>query len=537
MSRTKCRISTGLLCLLTAACVFGADNVYDVRDYGARPDGKTLCTKSIQKAIDECAERGGGTVYLPPGRWLTGTVYLADNVTIELENGCTILGTTDKSQYGPPRQLLGAEGEQYSTWAIFAGKGLRSIAIRGRGTIDGQGSHFKYKNGARPKNLYFEDCQDVLIEGVRLRSAGSWMQHYRDCDRLTIRDIAVFNHVSYNNDGLNIDSCRDVTIVGCMIDSDDDAIVLKSLSTKPTENVTISDCVISSHCNAIKMGTESGGGFRNITVSNCTICSPRYSRKIYGRQRGLAGVALEIVDGGTLDRVAISNLTIKGVTVPIFMRLGNRARTYGPDQPRPDVGIFRNVVVSNIIATDCFPVGCSITGLPGHSIENVTLSNISLDFEGGGSREDAKREIPEKPDSYPESTMFGTLPAYGFFCRHARDLRLHNVRVHTSTPDLRHAIVLDDVEDALIDSLDATFSAGASSMVRLTNIKGAFIRGCRPRTGTDTFLKLEGEASEGVVLVANDLSRVRRVVEMTSDVPKAALAKIANHVEQKSRKD
>ncbi|MHC4435497.1 MAG: hypothetical protein ACYTBS_27015, partial [Planctomycetota bacterium] len=173
------------------------------------------------------------------------------------------------------------------------------------------------------------------------------------------------------------------------------------------------NCVVSSHCNAIKMGTESGGGFQNITVTNCTICSPRYSKVTYGRQRGLAGLALEIVDGGTLDRVAISNVVMKGVSVPIFMRLGNRARQYGSGGRQPGVGTFRNVVVNNIVATEVSSVGCSITGLPGHPVENVSLSNVKLTFEGGGTREDASREIPEKAASYPESTMFGTLPAYG----------------------------------------------------------------------------------------------------------------------------
>jgi polygalacturonase len=161
------------------------------------------------------------------------------------------------------------------------------------------------------------------------------------------------------------------------------------------------------------MGTESGGGFQNITVTNCTICSPRYSKVTYGRQRGLAGLALEIVDGGTLDRVAISNVVMKGVSVPIFMRLGNRARQYGSGGRQPGVGTFRNVVVNNIVATEVSSVGCSITGLPGHPVENVSLSNVKLTFEGGGTREDASREIPEKAASYPESTMFGTLPAYG----------------------------------------------------------------------------------------------------------------------------
>lgn len=519
----------GLL-LGTAGAAASRPGVYDVRTFGARGDGQTLCTEAMQKAVDQCAAAGGGTVYIPAGTWLTGTVYLANGVTIELDSGCTVLGTKDKSRYGPPRQLMGHEGEQYSTWAIFAGKGLEHIAIRGRGAIDGQGANFKYKNGPRPKNLYFEDCRDVLIEGVRLRHAGSWMQHYRDCDRLTIRDIAVFNHVSYNNDGLNIDSCRDVTIAGCHVDSDDDAIVLKSLSTKPTENVTISDCVISSHCNSIKMGTESGGGFRNIAVTNCTICSPRYSKVIYGRQRGLAGVALEIVDGGTLERVTVSNITIKGVTVPIFMRLGNRARTYEPDQPKPDVGTFRNVVVSNIVATDCSAVGCSITGLPGHRIENVTLANINLGFDGGGTKEDAVRAIPEKPGSYPESTMFGTLPAYGFFCRHVEGLTLENVRLRTAAPDHRHGVVFDDVQDAVIDALAAPFAANAEAMLRLNDSARIAIRNGRPPEGTNVFLSLGGPQTEAISLYNNDLAGVQTICDRAPDVPEAALAAWSNHV-------
>jgi len=523
------------LLLLLSQQVFagGVEKAYNIIDFGARADGTTLCTQAIQKAIDQCAEEGGGTVYFPAGTWLTGTVYLQSHITLWLDSGCMLLGSKEKKDYGRSRKLAGSEGETFSCWAIIAGKKLKNIAIRGRGTIDGQGTNFKYKNGPRPKNIYLENCSDVLIEDLRLRNAGSWMQHYRRCDHLTIRDIAVFNHVSYNNDGLNIDSCRDVVITGCTVDSDDDAIVMKSLSKNPCENVVISDCVVSSHCNSIKMGTESGGGFQNITVSNCTICSPRYSKVIYGRQRGLAGVALEIVDGGTLNRVAISNLTIKGVTVPIFMRLGNRARLYEKNQTKPDVGKFSNVIVSNIVATECSQIGCSITGLPGHPIENVTLSNIQLDFDGGGTKEDSSRDIPEKPTSYPESTMFGTLPAYGFFCRHIEGLRFHNLQFGTSAPDYRHTIVFDDVNDAVIDSLDAPFTSGAAGMIRCTNSQNICIRNCRPPKGTDLFLDLCGPQTEDILLMSNDFSSIVQITNSGADVPESALVLQANKLPEK----
>lgn len=523
---------SGLVCLLAAASGLGAEAVYDVRDYGAKPDGKTLCTASIQAAIDQCAADGGGTVCLPPGNWLSGTVYMEDHVTLLLDSGSTLLGSRDPNDYAHPRtqRSKGSAGRSFSYWSLIAGSDLRHVTIRGQGTIDGQGSAFRWKGGGRPKGVYLENCRDVLVEGVRMRSAGSWMQHYRNCDRLTVRGIAVFNHVAYNNDGLNIDSCRDVCISGCMVDSDDDAVVLKSLSLQPCENVTITGCVISSHCNAIKMGTESGGGFRNIAVSSCTICSPRYSKATYGRQRGLAGIALEIVDGGALDRVVISNIAMKGVSVPIFMRLGDRARQYEKDGPKPGVGTFRNVVVSNVVATDTSNIGCSITGLPGHPIENVSLSNIRLGFEGGGTKADASKEVPQKAASYPESTMFGVLPAYGFYCRHVKGLRFSDVWLQTTAADQRHALLCEDVEDVLIDTVDASYSPGAHATIRLVDAKGALVRGCRPKVGTDVFLDLQGAKSERVMLMANDLSGVARVAEIGPEVSKTALAQRANHL-------
>jgi hypothetical protein len=532
MNRSMLSVISVLVLLSTGTLIRGAKTVYDIRDFGAKPDGKLLCTQAIQRAIDKCVENGGGTVYLPSGTWLTGTVYLESQVTIQLDSGCMLLGSKDKGDYGHPRTLNDAGNEKFSYWAILAGKNLRHIAIRGRGIIDGQGANFKYKDGPRPKNIYLEDCCDVLIEDIRLRDAGSWMQHYRNCDRLTIRDIAVFNHVSYNNDGLNIDSCRDVVITGCTVDSDDDAVVLKSLSLKPCENITISNCIISSHCNSIKMGTESGGGFQNIAVTNCTICSPRYSKVIYGRQRGLAGIALEIVDGGILDRITVSNITIKGVSVPIFMRLGNRARPYEKDQPKPGVGKFRNVVVSNIIATGCSPIGCSITGLPGHPIENISLSNINLGFDGGGTKDEAFREIPEKPASYPESTMFGTLPAYGFFCRHVKNLRFQNVKLNTSASDYRYAIVFDDVENAIVESLDAPYAADSSGMIRLNNSKDIYIRNCQPSKGTELFLDISGSKTNNIVLFANDLSGVKKIVRKATDTTESTVIMKANHLPQ-----
>lgn len=517
-------LAAGLV-LVPIVALAAADKVYNIRDYGATGDGKTPCTAAIQKAIDACAAGGGGTVRLPAGRFLSGALRMRSGVRLSLEDGATLLGSPNRQDYYLPP--VGPDGRAAAGRAVFCnlihGEGLHDVAICGQGTIDGSGAAFRDKKNRRTKCIYLERCRNVLVEDVSLRDAGCWMQHYRLCRKLTIRNVTVFNHVAFNNDGMNVDSCRDVTITGCRVDSDDDGIVLKSLSDTPCRNVTISDCVVSSHCNALKMGTESGGGFVDVTIRRCTVFSPKRSKSIYGRQRGLAGIALEIVDGGRLENVSVSDVDITGVSVPIFLRLGNRARPYGK-AAKPGVGTFRNVRLENIAAKGTSPIGCSITGLPGQAIENVTLRNVHLGFEGGGTRQDASREVPEREKSYPESTMFGTLPAYGFYCRHARGLRLSGLQLRTEKPDLRHAMVFDDARDVEIDGLDAPFSPGAAAMLRMVNVREAVIRNCSPKAAVETLLKLEGSSTRKIVLTRSDLKNVRRVLELAPGVPKAAFA-------------
>lgn len=341
------------------------------------------------------------------------------------------------------------------------------------------------------------------------------MQHYRRCEGLVIRNIDVFNHAAFNNDGLNVDSCRKVRIEDCRVDSDDDGIVLKSLSRTPCRDVVVRNCTVSSHCNAIKLGTESGGGFEEITVTGCTIHSPRKSQKIYGAQRGLAGIALEIVDGGKLENVTVSEVRIDGVTAPIFLRLGNRARSYEPGQPKPGVGTFQNVVLRDIAAENASDIGCSITGLPGHLIRNVTLENIKISYDGGGTKDQAAREIPERPEGYPESTMFGPLPAYGLYCRHVEGLTLRNLQFRTRRPDLRHALVGDDVKRLTIAALEADTAPGAAAVIRLRDVEGADVRRCKASAAANPFLLLEGDRTGHVVLAENELAAAVQQVEVS----------------------
>jgi hypothetical protein len=273
---------------------------------------------------------------------------------------------------------------------------------------------------------------------------------------------------------------------------------------------------LSSNCNAFKCGTESNGGFQNVAVNNCAIYDTR-----------LAGIALELVDGGVFDRVNVSNITMDNVSgAPIFIRLGNRARPFlsvGPGGSKgnftpkqgaqsPGMGSMRNIIINNVQATGAGPTGCSITGLPGHPIKNVTLDNIRIEFQGGGKKELIYRDIPENEKNYPEYKMFGTLPAYGFYVRHVQNLRLKHLDLTWEKEDQRPALVCEDVQDLELFDLRAQAGASAPMLVWLKQTQGAFIHACRPQVQT-TFVKVDGRDSRSISLMNNDFSGVPRIFE------------------------
>lgn len=405
-----------------------------VRDFGAVGDGVRLDTAAIQRAIDACAAAGGGTLHFPAGRYLTGTLFLKSRVTLEIEAGAVLLGSRKLADYPATVPALRSYTDNYTDKSLIYAEKAEDIGIRGRGAIDGQGAAFEGPYKVRPYMMRIVQCRNVSVTGVTMRDSPMWVQHYLDCESVAIRGIHVRSRVNHNNDGIDIDGCRRVRISDCDIWSGDDAIVLKSTFAGPCRDVAISNCVVSSNCNALKLGTESNGGFENIVISNCTVYDTR-----------LAGLALEIVDGGTLDRVIASNIVMNKVGAPVFVRLGNRARPWVEGGPRPAMGRFRNVLISGIEATGCGPTGCALAGLPDHPIEDVTLENVRLAFVGGGKPR--AEEVPEYPDKYPEFRMFGSLPAYGLYCRHARRLSLRNVRTSVAAADARPALVCDDVKD------------------------------------------------------------------------------------------
>ncbi|GMV95851.1 MAG: exo-poly-alpha-D-galacturonosidase [Phycisphaerae bacterium] len=474
VNRSRLGATVFLLAWMLPAAGFA--DVYRVVDHGAVPDGRTLNTAAIQQAIDACSAGGGGTVYFSAGRFLTGTLVLRDRVMLYLESGAVLLGSTDLKDYPPKTPAFRSYTDvNYVDKSLLYAEQARDVAIVGRGVIDGQGGAETFKNRPykeRPYLIRMIECRNVILRDVALRDSPMWVQHYLACENLLIDGVTVHSLVNGNNDGIDVDSCDRVRIANCDIVSGDDAIVLKSTSPRPCRRVTITNCTLRSLCNAFKCGTESTGGFEDVTFSNCVIYDTR-----------LSGIALEAVDGGALDRVLISNVTMVNTRSAIFLRLGNRARPYlakGPGgegafvreegMPAPGVGALGNVTISNVTATGADPVGCSITGLPGHPVENVTLQNVRVRFAGGGKAELVDRPVPEREDSYPEYTIFGHLPAYGLYCRHVRNLRLDGLRLEVEKPEHRPALVCEDVDGLELRSLDAQPPV-AGEAIRLREVR------------------------------------------------------------------
>jgi len=429
-----------------------------ILDYDAVGDGKMLNTEAIQTAIDDCTKNGGGTVVIPEGSFLCGSLVLKNNVELHLETGATLLCSTDVRDYPLlPKCKYPCLYNAGGTRAFIYAEEQSNIALTGMGTIDGQGSVWKPgpRRGSfaeRPRLILFVSCKRIFVEGVHLRSSPMWMQHYLDCDNVKVSGISVYNHANLNCDGIDIDGCRNVTISDSIFDSDDDGITLKSTGPAPTENVVINNCIVSSFCNAIKAGTESTGGFRNIAVTNC-IVKPSVSKNkpFFGTPRiGITGLSLMIVDGGVMEGVTVNNLTIHGTMAPVYVRLGNRARPHGPEVPTPAVGNIRNVSMSNVVAYGAGSWGSSITGIPGHHVENISLSNVQL-FNCGGIKDGQyKTVIREDEKGYPQPTAWGNLPAYGLYLRHATGITINGLVLGTSVRDERSAIWADDVQQLSI---------------------------------------------------------------------------------------
>ncbi len=485
---------------------------FNVRRFGASGDGVRLDTAEIQKAIDACAQAGGGVVVFPRGVYRSGTIEMRSGVTLHLDESSTLVGSTDLKDYPPRIPALRSYTDVYTEKSLIYGENVERIGIEGRGTIDGKGAAFKGAYKLRPYLMRLVQCREITVRDVVIRDSPMWVQHYLACEDVFITGIKVHSRVNRNNDGIDIDSCRRVRIIGCDIWSGDDAIVLKGTTGQTLSDVVIADCVLSTNCNALKFGTETNGGFENVAISNCVVYDTR-----------LAGLALEIVDGATMDGVVISNITMRGVQYPIFVRLGDRGRPPQATDPRIPVGALRNVVIQGVFASGGSKIGSAISGLPGHRIENLTLRDITLSYRGGGTKADAAREIEELAEHYPEGSMFGVLPAYGLYCRHIAGLQLENVRCVAEGPEERPALVCSDVERLSVNGLSA--SPATEPLVRLADVRNAVIRLNQPAAGSGRVLEVQGSRTSDILLP--ELETAGTAVSVAPEVPARAVSYVS----------
>ena len=480
--------------------------VFDVKSFGARGDGKTQDRDAINKAIDAAFAAGGRTVLFPAGTFVTGSIRLRSNIALRFEPGAILEASAEASTYdaAEPNPWDKFQDFGHSHWhnSLIWGEGLENISITGSGLIAGKALMRGERGGGADKAIALKQCRNVTLRDFSVATGGHFGVLATGVDNLTIDNLKI----DTNRDGIDLDSCRNVRISNTSVNTpNDDAIVLKGTHAlgmaRSSENVTITNCFVSGYdvgslldatykrtvthapdrdgpTGRVKIGTESEGDFRNIAISNV----------VFDRSRGLA---LESVDGAHIEDVAVSNITMRDVSnSPIFIRLGSRMRA---PEGTP-IGSVRRVNISDMVVYNADPrYGSIISGIPGHEVEDVTLHDIRIVYRGGLTLEQVAKQppdlvntfffrqsggvpprepyaTPEREKEYPEPSMFGMLPAYGFFLRHARNIGLNHVEVSYMHEDRRPAFVLDQVEGVDFQHVKAQKMPGVPAFV-LKNVK------------------------------------------------------------------
>ena len=508
-----CIILLGLVC----GNGFGQKNEYLITKFGAKPDGIANNAAAIQRVIDEASSKGGGKVIVPAGNFVTGTVYLKSNVEFHFELGARLLGSVKLKDY-----------DASGVHALLAAKDQQNISVTGYGVIDGQApelikdifllleagkiedSQWRFKRPTeycRPKLVEFVDCNGVKVTNVKLTNSAEWVSNFWRCKDLVIDSVTVESTAYWNNDGIDISDSKNVRITNCNINSTDDGICLKSEDRKNLcDNIYISDCIIRSSANAFKIGTASHGGFKNVKVRNLTI---------YDTYR--SAVAIECVDGGILENIDVQNVSAKNTGNAIFIRLGHRNKDDKKSQlkgiriadlkaeiplRKPDLGYpfegppdhLRGLYFKSLknrpnlgypfIGQANFPynlIPSSIVGIPGCYVQDVTLENIEIIFEGAADKKNANIEtdslnkVPEKIADYPEFSMFGELPAWGMYVRHADGIKMKNVKMSYKEKDFRPALVFDDAKNIELDEVKI-LSGEEMPIILFSNVENKILK-------------------------------------------------------------
>ena len=450
-----------------------AQKIFDIKKYGAIGDGKTLNTKAIQKAIDAANKNKGGRVVFSKGEFLSGSIVLKSGVELFFEEGAILLGSTNPDDY--PKY----EGIR----ALIVANQSKKIAVNGKGIIDGQWRElalaidslhhtgiridpkYNYRRmrpeDGRGKLISFVKCDSITMINITLKDSPGWVQCFTECKNIVIDAMKVNSTAYWNNDGIDVNGCENVRITNCNVNAADDGICIKSESPGlQNNNIYIANCRIRSSANAVKFGTGSYGSFKNVIIENI---------EIYDTFR--SAVAIESVDGAEIENIKVSNITAVNTGNAILIRLGHR----NGDKP----GYIKNVSIKNVKVqvpfgrpdidydmrgpeVDYFhnPFPASIAGIPGHLIENVTLENIEITYPGRASKGMAYhplsrlKDVKENINGYPEFSMFGELPSWGFYVRHVNGIELKNIKLILEKEDFRPAFVFDDVKNLTMKAID-----------------------------------------------------------------------------------
>ena len=512
--------------------------VYNVRTYGAKGDGTTLDTVAVQEAIDNCMRDGGGTVLVPAGVFLIGSVELKSNVSLQIAAGGTLLGSGHGKDYHAldAIPLSGDATLEDGNWALLYGVNAKNITVEGPGAIDGQGAQFHSPvrgtpppsglgGNRRPYHMLFYRCENLRVLNLDLLDSAYHSIRVIQCRRVHMDGVYIHNRVNGNNDGFHFISAEYVAISNCIVLSLDDACALFG----SCRNVTVTNSFFSTRWSVFRFG---GGVAGNIAVSNCVL------HQVYG-----CPIKFHGTPGSRFENMSFSNLVLDDVTGPIHISVGPRLPRKSHAGPTPvDAlpqrgdelpAIVRNISFSNIYGTvttnpqqiaetpltshynpgeqhSCITLNC----VGGATLEKIAFENIHLTFGGGGTAEDAtRRDLPQIAGEY---FMLGPMPAYGFYARNSRAITLNNVRFEVQTPDLRPALILDHVEDASIAGLSVEGNPDSESALRLIDTQQVLITAPRVLKQAKVFLQVEGGDSGGIIVDGGDLSKAARALVFKS---------------------
>jgi hypothetical protein len=508
--------------------------VYNIVDFGAKGDGKSLDTVAVQAAIDACAKDQGGTVLVPAGVFAIGTVEMKSHVTLHIAAHGTLLGSADGRQYhaADAIPLRGDATLNDGNVGLIFAVDAENVTIEGPGTIDGQGAQFRSpsrgvpppsgRGGAdRPYHLLFHRCRNLRVRDLYLVASAFHSVRVIQSSFVWMDGLRIYNRVNGNNDGFHFISSEYVHVTNCDVQSQDDACALFG----SCRFVTVTNSTFSTRWSVFRFG---GGNPENVTISNCVIY------RTYG-----CPIKMHFGPESRVRNILFSNLVLQDVTGPISINLGNRSGQNAAPNPDAQRGFLRNITFQNIRGTvvaegrqfddmtfrQNYRPGetrqCIVLNAIGDALlEDIAFNDVRLTYGGGGTAEEARREVPQVAGEYFE---IGTPPAYGLFARNVRGLSLNNVRFDVEKTDLRPAVVLDSVADVAVHGLSAQGNAEAQSVLRFINARDVLVTASRVLTPAAVFLQVEGAASRGIAVDGGDLSKAANPVAFDSGASKESV--------------